>query len=903
LRTSYLAKDLVASKVLEGIKDLADYVAITLGPAGRPVLIEKEPGKVLVTKDGVTTASYFESADPIKNLVATMAREVCERTVRKAGDGPQPLYSKVLTPRGFVQMGDLKIGDEVCGTNGTIQRVVGVFAKGEKEIFELEFANNQIVECSEDHLWTMTDSTNDPKLVTLPVSELINKYERFGKDGYPSRRYYAPKTYVQFDENIAEMPLDPYLVGLLLGDGSLSGTGSIELSLGTKKEHVISKIHLPKGLHLSTAFVDQKNSFRVKINGATADGKSAASVVKSLGLLGTRSDTKFIPKSYLYSSLESRRQLFQGLVDTDGYVNKRGLIEFGSISKELAKDFVELGRSLGRTMSCTLHERKQDDGSYSNTPIYRINELKGYKFGDKLVRVSATGRTTEMMCIKVSNPDNLYITDNYIVTHNTTSAIVLAHALVESGQKFLAANPGYSPQLLARQLAKLFETEIKPSIIAYSKPLTGKDVSSEETARLVKYVATVSANHDEEIAQAVADAIDFVGEDGMVIAEEGAGLTTTVQHQEGFPARAGFHDLGGAATTLFVNRPATSDCILDGAYVAIYDGDILDTSVLIPLLQKVEGEKDEHGFAMKYPIVIVAHNFSPLVLKLLSYNFKKGILFCVPFMSSRNGQAAGKQAFLHDLAAYVSGTVFDPQDKTLQTAIPMQLGFVERAKIGQYDSVFFTEPDQQMVDERIKELKLQMETSSEMDQEKYRYRISQLTGGVATVLAGGATQVEAKERLDRVHDAISAVRSALDSGVIPGGGSVLAKIGASLSGKESTDPLSVFAKALQKPFTQILDNAGYLVGDGTYSSYLDQIGPSKDGTFQVINAISNQAVDWQESGIMDPTKVTLSALEAALSVAQLLMTLGGITVNQVSDGEKQIQVMQEGLIRAAQGEL
>jgi chaperonin GroEL len=217
------------------------------------------------------------------------------------------------------------------------------------------------------------------------------------------------------------------------------------------------------------------------------------------------------------------------------------------------------------------------------------------------------------------------------------------------------------------------------------------------------------------------------------------------------------------------------------------------------------------------------------------------------------------------------------------------IGFSEEVKIGVSDSVFLTEPEEEDVRTRINELKAQMEGASEFDADKLRYRIGRLTGGVATVFAGGATALEAKERRDRVVDAVSAVRTALDSGVVPGGGSTLLHISRKLT---QVKPNQIFAQALARPYIQILMNAG-VAANPEEALYIGNNVGSKPEGFIVYDALKRAPVEFWSSGIFDPTKVTINALQNALSVAQLLMTCGGAIAKQMSDGEDQVKAMQK----------
>jgi chaperonin GroEL len=481
----------------------------------------------------------------------------------------------------------------------------------------------------------------------------------------------------------------------------------------------------------------------------------------------------------------------------------------------------------------------------------------------------------------------------------TTTSMLLASAIVDAGQAYLKANPGHSPQALARELKSTLDCEIIPKIHSYARSL--RDLDSEEARKAIHHVAMVSSNSDIEIADAVTHAVELVGEDGMVQIEEGTGLKTIVTHTKGFPVNAGLNDLGGAASLSFINRKSNQDCAISGAYVCLYDGEINDQDIIFPLLQKVAGEVDEKGVSMRSPLVIVAHAYSDQVLAILANNFRKGALTVVPIVTPRNGQAAGKQSFLYDLQAYVGGMVFDPQGLTLPNAQPSNIGFCEDIKIGQYQSVFMTDPDAEAIDKRTSEIKEQMASSTEFDQDKMRYRLGQLTGGIAVIYSGGPTSFEAKERRDRVVDAVSAVRSAIEMGVVPGGGATLLQITRELDKKRPSN--EIFHNALRRPFTQILLNAGVASNEQEALFNGNTVGlDTETNTFMVFDALKRTQVEFWESGIFDPAKVTVNAVQNALSVAQLLMTTGGAIAREVSEAEQQLEKLQQGISSAMNGE-
>jgi hypothetical protein len=381
---------------LNTISEVASIVSQTAGPRGNPIIIQRDgtefdgtPQAPHITKDGITVARSITYSDNLKETIRRSVEKASADTVQVAGDGPQPLTAKVLTPTGFVEMKDIQVGMKICGTDGSIQTVEGVFPKGKKQVAKVIFSDGREVECCLDHLWNVTKDSGAKKILT--TKEILHDgLIRNKANGEKQYKYFTPRTPVEFYENKAEMPLDPYLVGVLLGD--------------------------------------DKNYIRAKLHGVREKARS-------LGLCNRTSHTKFIPKSYLYASTKSREALLNGLIDTDGHINTRGLFEYSTVSNELAQDFLTLVRSLGIPVNYRLHSRENDPNSFSDVPIHRITQLKGHKYGDKIVDIKLTDEFQEMQCIKVSNRDHLYITDNFITTHNTTTTVILLDSIYKEGLK------------------------------------------------------------------------------------------------------------------------------------------------------------------------------------------------------------------------------------------------------------------------------------------------------------------------------------------------------------------------------------------------------------------------------------------------------------------------------------
>ena len=193
---------------------------------------------------------------------------------------------------------------------------------------------------------------------------------------------------------------------------------------------------------MSVKWIEDKSYYRVVL-------KDIKHFIKFVGLLGTKSDSKFIPKDYLYSDHATRTKLLQGLLDTDGHINKRGHFEFSTISESLKDDFTELVRGLGYSTNYSIN--KSRSGGYSNTPVHRITQTKGYKHGLKIVDIVKTGKREPVKCLKVSNTDSLYITDNYVVTHNTTTTTVLAQAMINQGLSHIENYDSFFSKLFGKR--------------------------------------------------------------------------------------------------------------------------------------------------------------------------------------------------------------------------------------------------------------------------------------------------------------------------------------------------------------------------------------------------------------------------------------------------------------------
>ncbi|MCA9749590.1 MAG: hypothetical protein KC414_10840, partial [Romboutsia sp.] len=361
----------------------------------------------------------------------------------------QPLDSLVLTPSGFKRMGDLEVGELVSCPDGSFTEILGIFPQGLQKVYKVYFDDGTTVECTLDHLWEIESRKKVKYIKTTKEiidSGLITKNK--------TRKWSIPKPkYVNFISDKL-LPLDPYLLGCLLGDGNLRDS----IGFSCKDSSVLNQVlavleENDYGVKLTDVGNNCDYRFK-KIDCSTKDKNYITKTIIELGLYNNKSEDKFIPKDYLKSSIDCRIELLRGLLDTDGTISKSGTITYTTVSKQLSKDIEFLGRSLG--MRVTTSSRitqyvdkygKQKDGmlSYrstlmlgdlifdcfkSNKKTLRENHYKQKDFSNKyIVDIEYTGIKKECQCIKVAHPDELYITNDFNVTHNTTLTL---HAIAEA---------------------------------------------------------------------------------------------------------------------------------------------------------------------------------------------------------------------------------------------------------------------------------------------------------------------------------------------------------------------------------------------------------------------------------------------------------------------------------------
>ncbi|WP_186014323.1 chaperonin GroEL [Burkholderia gladioli] len=428
----------------------------------------------------------------------------------------------------------------------------------------------------------------------------------------------------------------------------------------------------------------------------------------------------------------------------------------------------------------------------------------------------------------------------------TTTATVLAQAIVREGQKYVAA--GLNPLDLKRGIDKAVVAAIE-ALKKISKPTT--------TSKEIAQVATISANGEESIGQRIAEAIDRVGKEGVITVEDGKSLADELDVVEGLQFDRGY------LSPYFVNNPDRQIAVLDSPYVLLHDKKVSNIRDLLPVLEQVA--------KAGRPLLIIAEDVEGEALATLVVNNIRGILKTVAVKAPGFGDR--RKALLEDIAILTGGQVIaEETGLTLEKATLAELGQAKRIEVGKENTtVIDGAGDKASIEARVKQIRVQIEdASSDYDREKLQERVAKLAGGVAVIKVGGATEIEVKEKKDRVDDALHATRAAVEEGIVPGGGVALIRVKQAIREVRGANPdqdagVKIVLRALEEPLRQIVSNAG------EEASVVVAKVAEGSGNFGY-NAASGEYGDLVESGVLDPTKVTRTALQNAASVAGLLLT-------------------------------
>ena len=429
----------------------------------------------------------------------------------------------------------------------------------------------------------------------------------------------------------------------------------------------------------------------------------------------------------------------------------------------------------------------------------------------------------------------------------TTTATVLAQAIVNEGLKAVAA--GMNPMDLKRGIDKAVAavvTELK----ALSKPC--------ETSKEIEQVGTISANSDNVVGQLIAQAMEKVGKEGVITVEDGTGLEDELDVVEGMQFDRSY------LTPYFINKPETATVELDNPFILLVDKKISNIRELLPVLEGV-------AKAGK-PLLIIAEDVEGEALATLVVNTMRGIVKVAAVKAPGFGDR--RKAMLQDIAILTAGTVISEEiGMELEKATLEDLGQAKRVVINKDNTTIIDGiGDEVQIQGRVTQIRQQIEEStSDYDREKLQERVAKLAGGVAVIKVGAATEVEMKEKKDRVEDALHATRAAVEEGIVAGGGVALiraaTKVAANIKGdnEEQNVGIKLALRAMEAPLRQIVANAG------EEASVVASAVKNGEGNFGY-NAGTEQYGDMIEMGILDPTKVTRSALQFAASIAGLMIT-------------------------------
>lgn len=428
----------------------------------------------------------------------------------------------------------------------------------------------------------------------------------------------------------------------------------------------------------------------------------------------------------------------------------------------------------------------------------------------------------------------------------TTTATVLAQALIREGMKAVAA--GMNPMDLKRGIDKAVTAAVE-ELKKISKPSS--------TSKEIAQVGAISANSDTNIGDLIAQAMDKVGKEGVITVEDGSGLENELDVVEGMQFDRGY------LSPYFINNQQSMQAELDDPFILLHDKKISNVRDLLPVLEGV-------AKAGK-PLLIIAEEVEGEALATLVVNTLRGIVKVCAVKAPGFGDR--RKAMLEDMAILTGGTVISEEvGLQLEKATIKDLGRAKKVQVSKENTTIIDGAgDTAAIEGRIKQIKAQIEeTTSDYDREKLQERVAKLAGGVAVIKVGAATEVEMKEKKARVEDALHATRAAVEEGIVPGGGVALLRAKAAIrdlkgANEDQNHGIQIALRAMEAPLREIVTNAGE-----EPSVILNKVMEGQ-GSFGY-NAATGEYVDMLEAGILDPTKVTRTALQNAASIAGLMIT-------------------------------
>ena len=450
----------------------------------------------------------------------------------------------------------------------------------------------------------------------------------------------------------------------------------------------------------------------------------------------------------------------------------------------------------------------------------------------------------------------------------TTTATVLAQAIVDEGMKFVAA--GMNPMDLKRGIDKAVAAAIE-ELRKISKPTT--------TNKEIAQVGAISANSDAEIGDIISEAMDKVGKEGVITVEDGKSLKNELEVVEGMQFDRGY------LSPYFINQPEKQAAVLDNPFILLHDKKISNIRELLPVLEQVA--------KAARPLVIIAEDIDGEALATLVVNSIRGILKVVAVKAPGFGDR--RAAMLEDIAVLTGGTVISTNvGLTLDKATLEQLGTAKKVEVTKENTTIIDGAGQaEAIENRVRNIRTQIEAAtSDYDREKLQERVAKLAGGVALIKVGAATEVEMKEKKARVEDALHATRAAVEEGIVAGGGVALIRAKQAIrdikgDNDEQNAGIRIVLRAMEEPLRQIVANAG------DEPSVVVNTVAQGEGNFGY-NAQTGEYGDLVEMGVLDPTKVTRTALQNAASVASLILTTDCM-VADIPQDDKPMHAGMEGM--------
>ena len=450
----------------------------------------------------------------------------------------------------------------------------------------------------------------------------------------------------------------------------------------------------------------------------------------------------------------------------------------------------------------------------------------------------------------------------------TTTATVLAQSIFREGLKTVAA--GANPMALQRGIQKATENVVE-EIKSMSKPVKGDAIAQ---------VGTISANGDRTIGELIAEAMNKVGKDGVITVEEAKTMQTELEVVEGMQFDRGY------LSPYFVTNPDRMEAVLENALILIHEKKITALRDLLPLLETVAREGK--------PLLIIAEDVEGEALATLVVNKLRGTLNACAVKAPGFGDR--RKAMLEDIAILTNGKVISEDLGIKLENIKIEdLGRAKRVVVDKDNTTIIEGAAKTAaIEGRVKQIRAQIEeTTSDYDREKLQERLAKLVGGVAVIKVGAATETELKEKKARVEDAMHATRAAVEEGIVPGGGVALLRAQRALDNFKLDDEdeqigVQIIRRALEEPLRQIVNNAGH---EG--SIVVEKVRAEKNPNYG-FNAATDEYVDMVKAGVIDPTKVTRTALQNAASIASLLLTTEAVIAEAPEDKKRSAPPMPGG---------